>query len=188
MINKYLVIAAFLAGVAIAGGLQELRLSATLNQQKALHAEYAASVAEAAAAAVSAHSNEAYRMHKANSELDYKYTQELANAKAESDKLRDAVLAGERRLYINTKTPVCSGGVPSTTSTTSLDDGANRAELDPATANRIISLTDAGDEAIRKLTSCQLYVCNIQSKYIQASGDGLGLSNRCKLLNEKNNE
>lgn len=186
--NKEMLVLAFMVGLAVASGLQELRLSASLNHQKAIHAEYVASVAEAATAAVTAHANEADRMHEANSELDYKYTQELANAKAESDKLRDAVLAGERRLYINTKTPACSGGVPSTTSTTSLDDGANRAELDPATANRIISLTDAGDEAIRKLTSCQLYACNIQSKYIQASGDGLGLSNRCKLLIEKNNE
>lgn len=186
--SKALVAIAFMVGLAAAAGLQELRLSASINHHKAIHAEYVASVAEAATAAVTAHANEADRMHEANGELDYKYTQELANAKAESDKLRDAVLAGERRLYINTKTPACSGGVPSTTSTTSLDDGANRAELDPATANRIISLTDAGDEAIRKLTSCQLYACNIQSKYIQASGDGLGLSNRCKLLIEKNNE
>lgn len=186
--SKALVAIAFMVGLAAAAGLQELRLSASLNQQKAIHAEYVASVAEAAAAAVTAHADEAERMSRVNSEIDYRYTQELANAKAESDKLRDAVLAGERRLYINTKTPACSGGVPSTTSTTSLDDGASRTELDPATANRIISLTDAGDEAIRKLTSCQLYVCNIQSKYIQASGDGLGLSNRCKLLIEKNNE
>lgn len=186
--SKELLVLAFMAGLAVAAGLQELRLSASINHHKAIHAEYVASVAEAAAAAVTAHASEADRMHEANSELDYKYTQELANAKAESDKLRDAVLAGERRLYINTKTPACSGGVQGATPANGLDDGASRTELDPATANRIISLTDAGDEAIRKLTSCQLYVCNIQSKYIQASGDGLGLSNRCKLLNEKNNE
>lgn len=186
--NKSLAVITFLIGLSIAAGLQELRLDATISKEKQMHSDYVALVANAATEAVQAHAAEAARQQQAVSEIDYMYTQELANAKAESDKLRDAVLAGERRLYISTKTPACSGGVQGATSTTSLDDGANRAELDPATANRIISLTDAGDEAIRKLTSCQLYACNIQSKYIQASGDGLGLSNRCKLLIEKNNE
>ncbi|HGP0794107.1 TPA: lysis protein, partial [Salmonella enterica subsp. diarizonae serovar 53:z10:z35] len=37
--------------------------------------------------------------------LDAKYTQELADAKAENDNLRDDVAAGRRRLYVNATCP-----------------------------------------------------------------------------------
>ncbi|EJQ8147399.1 lysis protein [Salmonella enterica subsp. enterica serovar Newport] len=37
--------------------------------------------------------------------LDAKYTQELADAKAENDALRDDVAAGRRRLYVNATCP-----------------------------------------------------------------------------------
>ncbi|EAA8947772.1 lysis protein [Salmonella enterica] len=42
--------------------------------------------------------------------LDAKYTQELADAKAENDALRDDVAAGRRRLYVNATCPAVSTG------------------------------------------------------------------------------
>lgn len=42
--------------------------------------------------------------------LDAKYTQELADAKAENDALRDDVAAGRRRLYVNATCPTVPTG------------------------------------------------------------------------------
>ncbi|EAA9298053.1 lysis protein, partial [Salmonella enterica subsp. enterica] len=42
--------------------------------------------------------------------LDAKYTQELADAKAENDALRDDVAAGRRRLYVNATCPAVPTG------------------------------------------------------------------------------
>ncbi|ECW1079404.1 lysis protein [Salmonella enterica] len=51
--------------------------------------------------------------------LDAKYTQELANAKAENDALRDDVAAGRRRLYVNA---TCPAAVRKATPTPGMDN------------------------------------------------------------------
>ncbi|WP_272693715.1 lysis protein [Providencia sp. PROV039] len=50
--------------------------------------------------------------------LDIKYTQELANAKSEIDKLRDDVRNGSKRVYVNAKCPS-----PKNSPTSSVDAG-----------------------------------------------------------------
>ncbi len=51
--------------------------------------------------------------------LDAKYTQELADAKAENDALRDDVAAGRRRLYVNA---TCPAAVRKATPTPGMDN------------------------------------------------------------------
>ncbi|EEB7406919.1 lysis protein [Salmonella enterica] len=53
--------------------------------------------------------------------LDAKYTQELANAKAENDALRDDVAAGRRRLYVNA---TCPAAVRKATPTPGVDNAS----------------------------------------------------------------
>ncbi|EEP0995019.1 lysis protein [Salmonella enterica] len=53
--------------------------------------------------------------------LDAKYTQELANAKAENDALRDDVAAGRRRLYVNA---TCPAAVRKATPTPGMDNAS----------------------------------------------------------------
>lgn len=48
----------------------------------------------------------------------------------------------------------CSG----TSATTGLDDAEARAELDPASAQRIVAIPGDGDDAIRALTALQDWV------------------------------
>lgn len=159
--SKPLILAAAIAAFVVAWSFQELRYNSQVNSIKAAHAGHVASVATAAADAVQAHAAEAQRQAKAVAAIDTKYTQELTLAQAESDRLRAAVRSGEQRLYINTTTPACSSGLPDTTTATSMDHAAGRAELDPAAAERIISLTDRGDRAIRQLTACQAYISQL---------------------------
>lgn len=156
--TKPLMIAAAAVAFVIAWSAQELRYNSKISSIKADHSVYVESVATAAADAVQAHAAEAQRQAQAVATIDNKYTQELTRAQAESDRLRAAVRSGEQRLYINTNGPACSGGLPDTTATASMDHAASRTELDPRAAGRIIALTDRGDRAIRQLTACQAYV------------------------------
>ncbi|EKC7217683.1 lysis protein [Salmonella enterica] len=61
--------------------------------------------------------------------LDAKYTQELADAKAENDALRDDVAAGRRRLFVNA---TCPAAVRKTTAATGVDDAARPGLADSA--------------------------------------------------------
>ncbi len=54
--------------------------------------------------------------------------------------------------------PVSGGAVPAATATGSLVHATPRARLDPAHAQRIIGITDDGDNALIALRACQAYV------------------------------
>lgn len=62
--------------------------------------------------------------------LDAKYTQELADAKAENDALRDDVAAGRRRLYVNATCPAVQAG--KSTATSGVDNAARPRLADSA--------------------------------------------------------
>ncbi|CAI8725119.1 lysis protein [Pseudomonas sp. IT-P4] len=87
-------------------------------------------------------------------DLDTQHTQELANAQATNNQLRADVAAGARRLSIKATCPA----VRATTSPTSLDDAEARADIDPAAAQRIVAITNDGDEAIIALNGLVDYV------------------------------
>lgn len=86
-------------------------------------------------------------------ELDTQHTQELAHAQRTNADLRADVAAGRRRLSVAARCPV-----QSTTGATGLDNAQARAELDPAAAERVIRITNDGDDAIRALSALQDYV------------------------------
>ena len=89
--------------------------------------------------------------------IDQTHYEELRRAQSEIEHLRDAVVAGTRRLSIKATCPAAGTRVPEATSTAGLGDGAGRADIDPGAAARIVSLTDRGDTAIRQLAACQEY-------------------------------
>lgn len=90
-------------------------------------------------------------------ELDTKHTQELTHAQKTNADLRAAVAAGQRRLSIAARCPA----VRTATSTTGLDDGATRADIDPAAAERVVAITIEGDTAIRQLIGLQDYITQV---------------------------
>ena len=87
-------------------------------------------------------------------DLDTQHTQELANAKATNNQLRADIAAGARRLSIKATCPA----VRAAAGPASLDDAEARADIDPATAERIVAITSDGDEAIIALNGVQDYV------------------------------
>ncbi|MBM5460275.1 lysis protein [Pseudomonas sp. P66] len=81
-------------------------------------------------------------------DLDTEHTQERERANQTNANLRAAVATGERRLSVLAKCPVVrADAYPG------VDAAEARAELNPAAAERIISVGPDGDDAIRQLNA-----------------------------------
>lgn len=89
--------------------------------------------------------------------LSQLHQEEKARAEAAERKLLADVQSGDRRLSVITNG--CKAPAPATTG--SLGDAAPRAELDPAHAGRIVTITQDGDEGLRALRWLQDYVCTV---------------------------
>jgi prophage endopeptidase len=87
-------------------------------------------------------------------DLDTKHTKELTDAQAQNKDLLARVGTGAQRLSVPARCPA----VRAVTATTGVDDAEARAELDPASAARILTAGNDGDEAIIALTALQDYV------------------------------
>ena len=100
--------------------------------------------------------------------IDSDHFKELMDAQVIIDDVLDAVGTGERKLYVKAN---CAK-VPAAREDSEparVGDAAGRAELDRNTAQRLIRLTERGDNAIRQLGACQAFINTIiesQSKII----------------------
>lgn len=135
----------------------------TLADQAGAHA----SEREAAAAEVIAwqESEQAQRRAledrlQANDQTHY---QELRDAQQAQARLRDRLATADLRLSVLLASPAPGGssGLPASTVTSGVVHAAVRAGLDPAHAQRIISITDYGDQGLIALKACQAYVRTI---------------------------
>ena len=115
--------------------------------------------------------NEAWRQQKAEQDKrlaieeqiavqDQQHTQELSDAQRNQASLRDRLATADVRLSVlldGTDT-ASRCDVPTTPGTAGVVHAARRAQLDPAHSQRIIAITDDGDNAIIALRACQAYV------------------------------
>lgn len=94
---------------------------------------------------------------------DKTHHQELTNAQATQARLRDRLATSDLRLSVLLAAPAQGSGcgVPATTGAGGVVHGAARGELDPAAAQRIVAVTDAGDQGLIALRACQAYVRDI---------------------------
>lgn len=88
---------------------------------------------------------------------------ELRDAQKAQDRLRDRLATSDLRLSVllTATAQGSGGGVSSTTSACGVVHGAVRGELDPAAAQRIVAITDAGDRGLIALRACQAYVLGV---------------------------
>lgn len=152
----------WLAAVALLGGLlaaQTVRLAqaeTALAQEQSAHAETVKQHAvEFALAQTSARQTEAILRDDLD-KLAAQAAKEKEDAKAREDALVERVRTGERRLSIPVARCVPADGSASPGAAAAEGGGAGqaRAELDPATAERILRITRDGDEAIRERNLC----------------------------------
>ena len=91
---------------------------------------------------------------------DQQHTKELSDAQKNQTRLRDRLATADLRLSVLLDTTDSASGcaVPTDPSAGGVVHGGARARLDPAHAQRIISITDAGDQGLIALRACQAYV------------------------------
>ncbi|WP_286973571.1 lysis system i-spanin subunit Rz [Pseudomonas sp.] len=144
--TKYLSIALVACIAVIAFGWQRLE-----SQGKDL------TTAQAAVTTLEAQAESRRNTQKLLTQLDTEHTEELANAQATNNQLRADIASGVVGLSVKAACPA----VRTTASATRVDDAEARAQLDPASAGRIVATANEGDAAIIALTALQDYVNTI---------------------------
>ena len=157
------ILAAIILAMAITAGgtwrVQDWRYGEKLAEQAGLHQGELADVSAAAAKQVSAEQSKRLAIEQTLANSDQQHTKELSDAQRNQARLRDRLATSDVRLSVLLAEDSASGcNVPSTPGAVSVVHGAARARLDPAHAQRIIGITDSGDQGLIALRACQAYV------------------------------
>jgi len=150
---------------ALAWTAQGWRYGQQLERQARLHADTLGELSRAAAAQ---QRNERYKRFSLEQRLqndDETHYKELTDEQSKQARLRDRLATADLRLSVvlaaTDATSNCS--VPATTATGRVVHGSTRAQLDPAHAQRIIGITDAGDQGLIALRACQAYAKEVST-------------------------
>ena len=145
-----------LALAVVAGG-QQVRV---LSAQSSL-AAYRAEVSERDRLAAVAAFQESQRRQAERAALlsrladqDAAHYQELTDVQTENDRLSADLRATRQRLSVRTVAR-CPAGVPAATSAGRMDDAAERTDIHPEDAGRIVAITGDADACAVKLTALQ---------------------------------
>ncbi|ROM91069.1 lysis system i-spanin subunit Rz [Pseudomonas brassicacearum] len=149
---------------ALAWQVQDWRYGRQLEQQARLQAESLNQQTLAAATQQQAEQAKRLALEQRLSASEQTYYRVLSDAQRDQGRLRDRLATADLRLSVLLDaTDSASGAVSAATSTGGVVHGATRAQLDPAHAERIIGITDAGDQGLIALTACQSYLREISS-------------------------
>lgn len=146
---RYLIAALVACGLLIYGGWQKIQEQAEAIKQSAARVKTLESAAESRR-----------NTQRLLAQLDTEHTQERELANKTNASLRAALANGQRRLSVLAKCPA----VRATATPPGMDDDQARAELDSATAERIVATANDGDEAIRALNGLQDYINKVCRK------------------------
>ena len=91
---------------------------------------------------------------------DQSHYRALTDEKTTQARLRDRIATADLRLSVQLDAAATTdcGGVQPTAGTGGVVHGSRRAQLDPAHAQRIIGITDDGDQGLIALRACQSYI------------------------------
>ena len=89
---------------------------------------------------------------------EQQHTKELSDAQRNQARLRDQLATADVRLSVLIEDSASGCNVPTAPGAVGVVHAARRAQLDPAHAQRIVAITDDGDNAIIALRACQAYV------------------------------
>jgi hypothetical protein len=153
--------------LATAGGVwkvQGWRYGKQLAEQAGLHQADLTAISNATAAQVRADQDKRLALEQRLSASDQTHHETLTNAQKDQALLRDRLATADLRLSVLIAQDSASGcSVPAGTGTGGVVHGETRARLDPAHAQRIIGITDAGDQALIALAACQAYVKEVST-------------------------
>ncbi len=150
---------------ALAWTVQGLRCGQQLERQARLQAETLNELSQAAAALQRTEQNKRFALEQRLQNKDEIHHKELTDEQTKQARLRDSLATAELRLSVvlAATDPTSSCSVSTTATTGRVVHGPTRAELDPAHAQRIIGITDAGDQGLIALRACQAYAKEVST-------------------------
>jgi hypothetical protein len=148
-----------------AGGVwkvQDWRYGKQLAEQAGLHKGDLDAISNAAAAQVRVGQDKRLALEQSLSVSEQTHYKELSDAQTNQDRLRDRLATSDLRLSVLLDAGSAgSCSVPTCTEAGGVVHGGARARLDPAHAQRIVAITDAGDQGLIALAACQAYVRDV---------------------------
>ena len=155
-----LILVAMAASFGAAWQVQDWRLGKVVAEQGAQFETDLTAIGNAAAAHARTEQDKRLATEQQLAASDQQHTKELSDAQREQAHLRDRLATADVRLSVLlAATDTASGcNMPATTDAVGVVHAARRAQLDPAHAQRIIAITDAGDQGLIALRACQAYV------------------------------
>lgn len=135
------------------------RYGKQLAEQARLHQGDMTAISNAAAAQVRADLDKRLALEQRLSASEQAHYKELSDAQTNQARLRDRLVTSDLRLSVLLDATDSAGGcsVPACTEAVGVVHGRTRARLDPAHAQRIVAITDTGDQGLIALKACQAY-------------------------------
>lgn len=154
-----------LIGAATAWQFQDWRYGKQLADQARSHGEVLNQLALAGAAAQKVEQDKRLALEQRLSASEQTHYKEMSDAHRDQGRLRDRLATADVRLSVLLDAADASAGcaMPTAANTRSVDHGAIRARLDPAHAQRIIAITNTGDQGLIALAACQAYVKSVSN-------------------------
>ncbi|MBK5416853.1 lysis system i-spanin subunit Rz [Pseudomonas sp. TH31] len=148
---------------ALAWHFQDWRYGRQLAEQARLQAETLNQLTQVAAMQQQAAQDKRLALEQRLSASEQTHYRALSDAQRDQGRLRDRLATADVRLSVlldaNDIAATCA--VPAASGASGVDHGAPRARLDPAHAQRIVAITDAGDSGLIALQACQAYISAI---------------------------
>lgn len=134
-------------------------LDGQIARRDLLHANALGEIARAASAQLRSEQERRLQLEQQLRQSSATHHKESVDAKTTADRLRDRLATAELRLsvLVDSAAGAALCGVSADTGAGGVVHGAARAELDPAHAQRIIGITDDGDQGLIALKACQDY-------------------------------
>ncbi|WP_433770926.1 lysis protein [Pseudomonas putida] len=147
-----------LVSAAGAWQVQDWRYGQQLAELVRLHQADLNAISNAASTQARADQEKRLALEQRLSVSDQNHYKELSDVQTNQARLRDRLATVDLRLSVllaEDSTAGCS--VPAGTGAGGVVHGGTRAQLDSAHAQRIIGITDAGDQGLIALAACQAY-------------------------------
>ncbi|KWV72186.1 lysis system i-spanin subunit Rz [Pseudomonas fluorescens] len=152
-----LVLMASAAGVT--WQVQGWRMGEQLAVQAGLHQSDLTAISNAAAAQARIEQDKRLGLEGRLQSIDEAHFKEFSDEQKNISRLRDRLATSDLRLSVLLAEDSASGcNVPAASGAVGVVHAARRAQLDPAHAQRIIAITDTGDQGLIALGACQAYV------------------------------
>ncbi|MCS3839034.1 hypothetical protein HNR03_003642 [Pseudomonas sp. JAI111] len=145
--------------------VQDWRYGQQLAEQASLHKDDLIAISNAAADQVRTAQDNRRALEQRLSTSEQTHYKELNDAQTKQARLRDRLATSDLRLSVLLDaTAAASGGtVSAATPAGGVVHGSTSAQLDPAHAQRIIGITDAGDQGLIALAACQAYAKEVSN-------------------------